>query len=156
MGTLLPALLGALGEGDTRLVGAALGALRRLLMRPRAPVRLLSSELRPRLPPLLDDVSHAPPLSGIGPALSPWSFSRPVWPRPSPSSIPPLTISPHLLRLLLYRPHLAPSPHAPPSSMSLGPGPYGSLTPPTTLTPSFAAYPRVFPRPQIKLPDCPT
>lgn len=55
--TLLPALLAALGEGDARLVGAALGALRRLLLRPRAPVRLLSSELRPRLPPLLDDVS---------------------------------------------------------------------------------------------------
>ncbi|XP_060054156.1 maestro heat-like repeat-containing protein family member 6 isoform X6 [Erinaceus europaeus] len=58
VGTLLPALLGALGEGDTRLVGAALGALRRLLLRPRAPVRLLSSELRPRLPPLLDDSSE--------------------------------------------------------------------------------------------------
>ncbi|XP_004387484.1 maestro heat-like repeat-containing protein family member 6 [Trichechus manatus latirostris] len=51
--TLLPALLGALGEGDARLVGAALGTLRRLLLRPRAPVRLLSAELGPRLPPLL-------------------------------------------------------------------------------------------------------
>uniref|UniRef100_A0A8C0I5N7 Maestro heat like repeat family member 6 n=1 Tax=Balaenoptera musculus TaxID=9771 RepID=A0A8C0I5N7_BALMU len=56
--TLLPALLGALGEGDARLVGAALGALRRVLMRPRAPVRLLSAELGPRLPPLLDDSSE--------------------------------------------------------------------------------------------------
>uniref|UniRef100_G3S0R6 Maestro heat like repeat family member 6 n=1 Tax=Gorilla gorilla gorilla TaxID=9595 RepID=G3S0R6_GORGO len=51
--TLLPALLGALGEGDARLVGAALGALRRLLLRPRAPVRLLSTRrfLAPRWPP---------------------------------------------------------------------------------------------------------
>lgn len=54
---MLPALLGALGEGDPRLVDAALGALQRVLLRPRAPVRLLSMELRPRLPPLLDDVS---------------------------------------------------------------------------------------------------
>lgn len=59
--TLLPVLLRALGEGDTRLVGAALGALRRLLLQPGAPVRLLSSELRPRLPPLLDDVSKILP-----------------------------------------------------------------------------------------------
>ncbi|XP_054102516.1 maestro heat-like repeat-containing protein family member 6 isoform X5 [Callithrix jacchus] len=55
---LLPALLGALGEGDARLVGAALGALKRLLLRPRAPVRLLSSELGPRLRPLLDHSSE--------------------------------------------------------------------------------------------------
>ncbi|KAM5280703.1 maestro heat-like repeat-containing protein family member 6 [Ctenodactylus gundi] len=57
--TLLPALLGALGEGDARLVGSALGALRRLLLQPRAPVRLLSAELRPRLPPLLDDARES-------------------------------------------------------------------------------------------------
>lgn len=61
MNTLLPVLLRALGEGDVRLVGAALGALRRLLLQPGAPVRLLSSELRPRLPPLLDDVSKILP-----------------------------------------------------------------------------------------------
>ncbi|XP_060054138.1 maestro heat-like repeat-containing protein family member 6 isoform X3 [Erinaceus europaeus] len=66
VGTLLPALLGALGEGDTRLVGAALGALRRLLLRPRAPVRLLSSELRPRLPPLLDDARDSVRASAVG------------------------------------------------------------------------------------------
>ncbi|XP_075406628.1 maestro heat-like repeat-containing protein family member 6 [Tenrec ecaudatus] len=64
--TLLPALLGALGEGDVRLVGAALGALRRLLLRPRAPVRLLSTELRPRLPPLLDDVRDSVRASAAG------------------------------------------------------------------------------------------
>lgn len=61
MNTLLPVLLRALGEGDARLVGAALGALRKLLLQPGAPVRLLSSELRPRLPPLLDDVSKILP-----------------------------------------------------------------------------------------------
>ncbi|KAM6148263.1 maestro heat-like repeat-containing protein family member 6 [Rhynchocyon petersi] len=66
MNTLLPALLGALGEGDTRLVGAALGALRRLLLRPRAPVRLLSTELRPRLPPLLDDARETVRASAVG------------------------------------------------------------------------------------------
>ncbi|XP_053786134.1 maestro heat-like repeat-containing protein family member 6 isoform X2 [Desmodus rotundus] len=55
---LLPALLGALGEGDARLVGAALGALRRILLQPRAPVRRLSVELGLRLPPLLDDSSE--------------------------------------------------------------------------------------------------
>lgn len=65
--TLLPVLLRALGEGDARLVGAALGALRRLLLQPGAPVRLLSSELRPRLPPLLDDVSKILP---CGPTVS--------------------------------------------------------------------------------------
>ncbi|XP_037363125.1 maestro heat-like repeat-containing protein family member 6 [Talpa occidentalis] len=64
--TLLPALLGALGEGDARLVGAALGALRRLLLRPRAPVRLLSTELRPRLPPLLDDARDSVRASAVG------------------------------------------------------------------------------------------
>lgn len=67
MNTLLPVLLRALGEGDVRLVGAALGALRRLLLQPGAPVRLLSSELRPRLPPLLDDVSNILP---CGPTVS--------------------------------------------------------------------------------------
>uniref|UniRef100_A0A8C0I6D6 Maestro heat like repeat family member 6 n=1 Tax=Balaenoptera musculus TaxID=9771 RepID=A0A8C0I6D6_BALMU len=64
--TLLPALLGALGEGDARLVGAALGALRRVLMRPRAPVRLLSAELGPRLPPLLDDARDSVRASAVG------------------------------------------------------------------------------------------
>ncbi|XP_006879494.1 PREDICTED: maestro heat-like repeat-containing protein family member 6 [Elephantulus edwardii] len=64
--TLLPALLRALGEGDTRLVGAGLGALRRLLLRPRAPVRLLSTELRPRLPPLLDDARDSVRASAVG------------------------------------------------------------------------------------------
>ncbi|XP_025250353.1 maestro heat-like repeat-containing protein family member 6 [Theropithecus gelada] len=64
--TLLPALLGALGEGDSRLVGAALGALRRLLLRPRAPVRLLSVELGPRLPPLLDDTRDSIRASAVG------------------------------------------------------------------------------------------
>ncbi|XP_008824804.2 maestro heat-like repeat-containing protein family member 6 [Nannospalax galili] len=63
---LLPALLGALGEGDARLVGAALGALRRVLMQPGAPVRLLSAELRPRLPPLLDDVRDSVRASAVG------------------------------------------------------------------------------------------
>ncbi|XP_062043902.1 LOW QUALITY PROTEIN: maestro heat-like repeat-containing protein family member 6 [Lepus europaeus] len=64
--TLLPALLGALGEGDARLVCAALGALRRLLLRPRAPVRLLSSELGSRLPPLLDDARDSVRASAVG------------------------------------------------------------------------------------------
>ncbi|XP_037659287.1 maestro heat-like repeat-containing protein family member 6 isoform X2 [Choloepus didactylus] len=64
--TLLPALLGALGEGDARLVGAALGALRRLLLRPRAPVRVLSAELGPRLPPLLDDARDSVRASAVG------------------------------------------------------------------------------------------
>ncbi|XP_069322004.1 maestro heat-like repeat-containing protein family member 6 [Eulemur rufifrons] len=64
--TLLPALLGSLGEGDARLVGAALGALRRLLLRPRAPVRLLSSELGPRLPRLLDDARDSVRASAVG------------------------------------------------------------------------------------------
>ncbi|XP_070337879.1 maestro heat-like repeat-containing protein family member 6 isoform X2 [Equus asinus] len=66
VGTLVPALLGALGEGDARLVGAALGALRRLLVRPRAPVRLLSAELGPRLPPLLDDARDSVRASAVG------------------------------------------------------------------------------------------
>ncbi|XP_065759649.1 maestro heat-like repeat-containing protein family member 6 isoform X1 [Muntiacus reevesi] len=64
--TLLPALLGALGEGDPRLVDAALGALQRVLLRPRAPVRLLSVELRPRLPPLLDDARDSVRASAVG------------------------------------------------------------------------------------------
>lgn len=63
---LLPALLGALGEGDARLVGAALGALRRLLLRPRAPVRFLSTELGPRLPRLLDDARDSVRASAVG------------------------------------------------------------------------------------------
>ncbi|KAL0598489.1 Maestro heat-like repeat-containing protein family member 6 [Plecturocebus cupreus] len=63
---LLPALLGALGEGDARLVGAALGALKRLLLRPRAPVRLLSSELGPRLRPLLDHTRDSVRASAAG------------------------------------------------------------------------------------------
>ncbi|KAG8515378.1 Maestro heat-like repeat-containing protein family member 6, partial [Galemys pyrenaicus] len=81
--TLLPALLSALGEGDVRLVGAALGALRRVLLRPRAPVRLLSTELQPRLPPLLDDVSAAPARPRPAPAPPPprswrsWRTDRP-------------------------------------------------------------------------------
>ncbi|CAH6791034.1 maestro heat-like repeat-containing protein family member 6 [Phodopus roborovskii] len=64
--TLLPVLLRGLSEGDTRLVGAALGALRRLLLKPGAPVRLLSSELRPRLPPLLDDARDSVRASAAG------------------------------------------------------------------------------------------
>ncbi|XP_021515585.1 maestro heat-like repeat-containing protein family member 6 [Meriones unguiculatus] len=64
--TLLPVLLRALGEGDARLVGAALGALRRVLLQPGAPVRLLSSELRPRLPPLLDDARDSVRASAVG------------------------------------------------------------------------------------------
>ncbi|XP_040847622.1 maestro heat-like repeat-containing protein family member 6 isoform X2 [Ochotona curzoniae] len=64
--TLLPALLGALGEGDARLVCAALGALRKLLLRPQAPVQLLSSELGPRLPPLLDDGRESVRASAAG------------------------------------------------------------------------------------------
>ncbi|XP_011373253.1 maestro heat-like repeat-containing protein family member 6 [Pteropus vampyrus] len=63
---LLPALLGALGEADARLVGAALGALRRVLLQPRAPVRLLSTELGPRLAPLLDDARDSVRASAIG------------------------------------------------------------------------------------------
>ncbi|XP_040481956.1 maestro heat-like repeat-containing protein family member 6 [Ursus maritimus] len=64
--TLLPTLLGALGEGDARLVEAALGALRRLLLRPRAPVRLLSTELGQRLPRLLDDARDSVRASAFG------------------------------------------------------------------------------------------
>ncbi|XP_064332829.1 maestro heat-like repeat-containing protein family member 6 isoform X5 [Camelus dromedarius] len=66
MSTLLPALLGTLGEGDTRLVGTALGVLRRVLLRPQAPVRLLSAELGPRLPPLLDDARDSVRASAVG------------------------------------------------------------------------------------------
>ncbi|XP_013001161.1 maestro heat-like repeat-containing protein family member 6 isoform X1 [Cavia porcellus] len=66
MSTLLPALLGALGEGDVRLVGTALGALRRLLVQPGVPLRLLSSHLRPRLPPLLDDARDSVRALAIG------------------------------------------------------------------------------------------
>ncbi|XP_074208879.1 maestro heat-like repeat-containing protein family member 6 isoform X4 [Camelus bactrianus] len=66
MSTLLPALLVTLGEGDTRLVGAALGVLRRVLLRPQAPVRLLSAELGPRLPPLLDDARDSVRASAVG------------------------------------------------------------------------------------------
>ncbi|XP_036064935.1 maestro heat-like repeat-containing protein family member 6 [Onychomys torridus] len=64
--TLLPVLLRALGEGDARLVDAALGALRKLLLQPGAPVRLLSFELRPRLPPLLDDARDSVRASAVG------------------------------------------------------------------------------------------
>ncbi|XP_007464678.1 PREDICTED: maestro heat-like repeat-containing protein family member 6 [Lipotes vexillifer] len=64
--TLLPALLGALGEGDARLVSAALGVLRRVLMRPRAPVRLLGAELGPLLPPLLEDARDSVRASAVG------------------------------------------------------------------------------------------
>ncbi|XP_036293329.1 maestro heat-like repeat-containing protein family member 6 isoform X2 [Pipistrellus kuhlii] len=63
---LLPALLGALGEGDARLVGAALGALRRVLQQPRAPVRRLSTELGSRLPPLLDDARDPVRAAAVG------------------------------------------------------------------------------------------
>ncbi|XP_045716786.1 maestro heat-like repeat-containing protein family member 6 isoform X2 [Phyllostomus hastatus] len=63
---LLPALLGALGEGDVRLVGAALGALRKVLLQPRAPVRRLSTELGLRLPPLLDDARDSVRASAAG------------------------------------------------------------------------------------------
>ncbi|XP_044102890.1 maestro heat-like repeat-containing protein family member 6 [Neovison vison] len=63
---LLPALLGALGEGDARLVDAALGALGRLLRQPRAPVRLLSAQLGPRLPRLLDDARESVRASAVG------------------------------------------------------------------------------------------
>ncbi|XP_039701920.1 maestro heat-like repeat-containing protein family member 6 [Pteropus medius] len=66
LSALLPALLGALGEADVRLVGAALGALRRVLLQPRAPVRLLSTELGPRLAPLLDDARDSVRASAIG------------------------------------------------------------------------------------------
>ncbi|XP_051015283.1 maestro heat-like repeat-containing protein family member 6 [Acomys russatus] len=64
--TLLPVLLRALGDGDARLVDAALGALRRLLLQQGAPLRLLSSELRPRLPPLLDDARDSVRASAVG------------------------------------------------------------------------------------------
>ncbi|XP_032704158.1 maestro heat-like repeat-containing protein family member 6 [Lontra canadensis] len=63
---LLPALLGALGEGDARLVEAALGALGRLLLQPGAPVRLLSAQLGPRLPRLLDDARESVRASAVG------------------------------------------------------------------------------------------
>ncbi|XP_066121572.1 maestro heat-like repeat-containing protein family member 6 isoform X3 [Saccopteryx bilineata] len=63
---LLPVLLGALGEGDVRLVGAALGALRRVLLQPQAPVRRLSTELGPYLPPLLDDARDSIRASAVG------------------------------------------------------------------------------------------
>ncbi|XP_066235725.1 maestro heat-like repeat-containing protein family member 6 isoform X4 [Saccopteryx leptura] len=63
---LLPVLLGALGEGDVRLVGAALGALRRVLLQPQAPVRRLSTELGPYLPPLLDDARDSIRSSAVG------------------------------------------------------------------------------------------
>lgn len=114
--TLLPALLGALGEGDSRLVGAALGALRRLLLRPRAPVRLLSVELGPCLPPLLDDVSKLP-ASGLRPS----GCRRP---RPSSFSLPgPVPHSPQArLSLPGFFPparRLSPSSAPPPSSAPL-------------------------------------
>lgn len=89
--TLLPVLLRALGEGDVRLVGAALGALRRLLLQPGAPVRLLSSELRPRLPPLLDDVSKILPR---GPTVSPLELSTDA--QPYPQALPTFPTPVHL------------------------------------------------------------
>ncbi|KAM7075795.1 maestro heat-like repeat-containing protein family member 6 isoform 2-T2 [Molossus nigricans] len=63
---LLPALLGALGEGDARLVDAALGSLRRVLLQPRAPVRRLSTELGSRLPQLLDHARDSVRASAVG------------------------------------------------------------------------------------------
>ncbi|XP_022358255.1 maestro heat-like repeat-containing protein family member 6 [Enhydra lutris kenyoni] len=63
---LLPALLGALGEGDARLVEAALGALGRLLLQPGAPVRLLSAQLGLSLPRLLDDARESVRASAVG------------------------------------------------------------------------------------------
>ncbi|XP_047580736.1 maestro heat-like repeat-containing protein family member 6 isoform X2 [Lutra lutra] len=63
---LLPALLRALGEGDARLVEAALGALGRLLLQPGAPVRLLSAQLGPSLPRLLDDARESVRASAVG------------------------------------------------------------------------------------------
>ncbi|XP_043831877.1 maestro heat-like repeat-containing protein family member 6 [Dromiciops gliroides] len=68
VGTLLRALLGALGEADTRLVGAALGALRRLLLRPRARGRVSAqcTSLGSRLRPLLDHDQDSVRASAIG------------------------------------------------------------------------------------------
>ncbi|XP_051827151.1 maestro heat-like repeat-containing protein family member 6 isoform X1 [Antechinus flavipes] len=68
VGTLLRALLGALGEADIRLVGAALGALRRLLLRPRARARVSAqcSSLGSRLRPLLDHDQDSVRASAIG------------------------------------------------------------------------------------------
>ncbi|XP_074059069.1 maestro heat-like repeat-containing protein family member 6 isoform X2 [Macrotis lagotis] len=68
VGTLLRALLRALGEADTRLVGAALGALRRLLLRPgaRARVSAKCARLGSRLRPLLDHEQDAVRASAIG------------------------------------------------------------------------------------------
>ncbi|KAM8786621.1 maestro heat-like repeat-containing protein family member 6 isoform 2-T2 [Rhynchonycteris naso] len=63
---LLPVLLGALSECDVRLVGAALSALRRVLLHPWAPVRRLSTELGPCLPPLLDDARDSIRASAVG------------------------------------------------------------------------------------------
>lgn len=99
---LLPALLGALGEGDGRLVDAALGALRRLLLRPRAPVRLLSAELGPRLPRLLDDVSSAPPGRRAPPhRIPPRSSPRTPTPTRPRGSAPRLPPRPRLSRSLV-------------------------------------------------------
>ncbi|XP_056678906.1 maestro heat-like repeat-containing protein family member 6 isoform X2 [Monodelphis domestica] len=68
VGTLLRALLDALGEADTRLVGAALGALRRLLLRPRARARVSAycASLGTRLRPLLDHCQDSVRASAIG------------------------------------------------------------------------------------------
>ncbi|XP_068953016.1 maestro heat-like repeat-containing protein family member 6 isoform X2 [Petaurus breviceps papuanus] len=68
VGTLLQALLGALGEADTRLVGAALGALRRLLLRPMARARVSAqcTSLGSRLRPLLDHDQDSVRASAIG------------------------------------------------------------------------------------------
>ncbi|XP_027715695.1 maestro heat-like repeat-containing protein family member 6 isoform X2 [Vombatus ursinus] len=68
VGTLLRALLGALGEADTRLVGAALGALRRLLVRPMAQAHVSAqcTSLGWRLRPLLDHDQDSVRASAIG------------------------------------------------------------------------------------------
>ncbi|XP_039767867.1 maestro heat-like repeat-containing protein family member 6 [Ornithorhynchus anatinus] len=65
---LLPALLGALGEADGRLVGAALGALRRILLQPRGHscTDSICPDVGARLWPLLDDARDPVRSSAIG------------------------------------------------------------------------------------------
>ncbi|XP_038616002.1 maestro heat-like repeat-containing protein family member 6 [Tachyglossus aculeatus] len=60
---LLPALLGALGEADGRLVGAALGSLHRILLQPcgHSCTNSICLDVGARLWPLLDDVSGGAP-----------------------------------------------------------------------------------------------
>lgn len=106
MSTLLPALLGALGEGDVRLVGTALGALRRLLVQPGVPLRLLSSHLRPRLPPLLDDVSKAPALAC--PSTLPPAVPGPMVTQPLPGLSPGFLCFSSQLLLPSWHPSLSP------------------------------------------------